>query len=135
MIKIISIAFGGALGSLARYYLSNSTLKNIIFLDVPIAVLLVNIFGSFVFGLFMGALENNIIVSENTKFFLTAGFLAAFTTFSTFAWESVVLFQNEMYLKLIAYFLKKMILTIQIFVKNAQKFLLKNLKTMILNLK
>ena len=112
MIKIISIAFGGALGSLARYYLSNSTLKNIIFLDMPIAVLLVNIFGSFVFGLFMGALENNIIVSENTKFFLTAGFLAAFTTFSTFAWESVVLFQNEMYLKLIAYCLASIILSI-----------------------
>jgi len=112
MIKIISIAFGGALGSLARYYLSNSTLKNIIFLDVPIAVLLVNIFGSFVFGLFMGALENNIIVSENTKFFLTAGFLAAFTTFSTFAWESVVLYQNEMYIKLIAYCLISIILSI-----------------------
>ena len=111
MIKIISIAFGGALGSLARYYLSNSALKNIIYFDLPIAVLLINIFGSFIFGLIMGALENNIIVSDNTKFFLTAGFLAAFTTFSTFAWESVVLFQNEMYIKLVVYCLASIILS------------------------
>lgn len=112
MIKIISIAFGGALGSLARYYLSNSTLKNIIFFDVPIGILLINIFGSFIFGLLMGVLENNMIVSDNTKFFLTTGFLAAFTTFSTFAWESVTLFQNEMYIKLIVYCLISIILSI-----------------------
>ena len=112
MIKIISIAFGGALGSLARYYLSNSALKNIVYFDVPIAVLLINIFGSFVFGLIMGAIENNILVSENIRFFLTAGFLAAFTTFSTFAWESVILLENEMYIKLVVYCLASIILSI-----------------------
>ena len=112
MIKIISIAFGGALGSLARYYLSNSALKNIVYFDVPIAFLLINIFGSFVFGLIMGAIENNILVSENIRFFLTAGFLAAFTTFSTFAWESVILLENEMYIKLVVYCLASIILSI-----------------------
>ena len=77
MIKIISIAFGGALGSLARYYLSNSALKNIIYFDLPIAVLLINIFGSFIFGLIMGAIENNVFVSENIKFFFNSWFFSS----------------------------------------------------------
>ncbi len=108
----MSIAFGGALGSLARYYLSNSTLKNIIYLDLPLAILSINILGSFVLGFTMGILENNIGISSNLKAFLTFGFLAAFTTFSTFAWESVILIQNEMYIKLVIYCLASIILSI-----------------------
>ena len=112
MIKIMSIAFGGALGSLVRYYLSNSTLKNIIFLDLPLAILIINIFGSFTFGFVMRILETNVYITNNLKVFLTFGFLSAFTTFSAFAWESVVLIQNEMYIKLVIYCLASIILSI-----------------------
>jgi len=112
MIKLFSIAIGGALGSIARYSLSNSALKNFIFFDIPLAILFVNIIGSFIFGILMGLIENNIIESSNIKMFLIAGFLAAFTTFSTFAWESVVLIQNQMYIKLVIYCLASIILSI-----------------------
>ena len=61
MLKLTLIAFGGALGSIGRYYLSNSALKNFIFFDIPVAILFVNILGSFFFGVFMGILQNNII--------------------------------------------------------------------------
>jgi len=112
MIKLLSIAVGGALGSIARYSLSNSILKNFIFFDIPLAILFVNIIGSFIFGILMGLIENNIIGSSNLKIFLIAGFLSAFTTFSTFAWESVVLIQNQMYIKLVIYCLASIILSI-----------------------
>ena len=108
----MSIAFGGALGSLVRYYLSNSTLKNIIFLDLPLAILIINILGSFTFGFVMRILETNVYITNNLKVFLTFGFLSAFTTFSAFAWESVVLIQNEMYIKLVIYCLASIILSI-----------------------
>jgi CrcB protein len=112
MVKLTLIALGGALGSIGRYYLSNSALKNFIFFDIPVAILFVNILGSFFFGVFMGILQNNIIISNNVKIFVITGFLAAFTTFSTFAWESVVLFENQMYLKLIIYCLASVLLSI-----------------------
>ena len=110
--KLLVIAFGGALGSLSRHYVSNSILKNFIYFDIPIAIITVNIAGSFIFGFFMGLVENNIIIADNTKIFIMTGFLAAFTTFSTFAWESVILFQNEMYMKLVIYCLVSIILSV-----------------------
>jgi|TARA_B100001059_G_scaffold196397_1_gene201358 CrcB protein len=111
MLQYILIAFGGSLGSLARYYLSNSLLKNFIFFDFPVAILAVNILGSFVFGIIMGIIENNLI-SENIKNFLLFGFLAAFTTFSTFAWEAITLIHSEMYIKLIMYCLLSVSLSV-----------------------
>ena len=60
----------------------------------------------------MGLIENNIIIADNTKIFIMTGFLAAFTTFSTFAWASVILFQNEMYMKLVIYCLVSIILSV-----------------------
>ena len=112
MIKILFIASGGALGSIARYYLANSSLKNLIFFDIPFAILAINIVGSFFFGIVMGFIESNYIVSENIKIFFISGFLAAFTTFSTFAWESIGLIQQEMYIKLVIYCIASIILSI-----------------------
>ena len=112
MLKFISIAIGGALGSLARYYLSNSTLKNFIYMEVPLAILIINIIGSFAFGILMGLVESNIVVSNNIKNFLIFGFIAAFTTFSTFAWEALTLIHNEMYMKMIVYCLISVALSI-----------------------
>jgi CrcB protein len=112
MLKLTLIAFGGALGSIGRYYLSSSFLKNFIIFDIPIAILFINILGSFFFGVFMGILQNNILISSNIKIFVVTGFLAAFTTFSTFAWESIILFENQMYLKLTIYCLASFLLSI-----------------------
>ena len=112
MLKIIFIASGGALGSLARYFVATGPLKNFIFFDIPVAIMSVNILGSFLFGIMLGLIQSNFIVSENIKIFILSGFLAAFTTFSTFAWESVSLIQQEMYIKLVIYCLASITLSI-----------------------
>ena len=112
MLKIFFIASGGALGSLARYFVAAGPLKNFIFFDIPVAIISVNILGSFLFGIMLGLIQSNFIVSENIKIFILSGFLAAFTTFSTFAWESVSLIQQEMYIKLVIYCLASITLSI-----------------------
>ena len=112
MLKIFFIASGGALGSLARYFVATGPLKNFIFFDIPVAIMSVNILGAFLFGIMLGLIQSNFIVSENIKIFILSGFLAAFTTFSTFAWESVSLIQQEMYIKLVIYCLASITLSI-----------------------
>ncbi len=92
MKNIVSIALGGSLGALARYYLSKliTDFSGGIF---PWGTLIVNVSGSLLIGFFYG-LADKIILPVELKAFITIGFIGAFTTFSTFALESVNLLRE-----------------------------------------
>lgn len=92
MIKYFILASGGAIGTLLRYALSGLTNKAVegIF---PWGTLAVNLTGSLVIGLLWGYFEiENLSLSMRN--FLFAGVLGGFTTFSTFALESLNLFRD-----------------------------------------
>ena len=55
----------------------------------------VNVVGSFFLGLIMFLSEYQGLFSEETRVFLTIGVLGAFTTLSTFSYESFRLFDNS----------------------------------------
>lgn len=85
---------GGALGSLSRYYVSGLSHK--IFPGMfPWGTMVVNALGALVIGLLWGLFEIKNI-SPNMRMFIFVGFLGGFTTFSTFALETMnLLKENE----------------------------------------
>ena len=84
--KIISVALGGAVGSVARYLINISPLAGV-FEKFPFPTFLINITGSFLIGVFMIVFADKFVVSENIRMAVIVGFLGAFTTFSTFEVE------------------------------------------------
>jgi CrcB protein len=97
LIKFLTIGIGGFVGALLRYGVSGwvySFSRN----DFPYGTLAVNIAGSFILGLIVG-LGEQYIMHPNLKLFLTIGVLGAFTTFSTFSYETIILLQLSSYLK------------------------------------
>ena len=87
---VLAIAFGGALGALGRHFVSVQ-IENWFGSSIPWATLVVNVIGSFLLGVLY---EAGTIMWQPTvelKAFLTIGLLGAFTTFSTFSMDVVVL--------------------------------------------
>lgn len=86
--RILALALGGALGTVCRYSVSVASTK-LFGAVVPAGTLLVNLSGCFLLGLAFGLGEARGISPGFRLFFMT-GFLGAYTTFSTFALESVL---------------------------------------------
>ncbi len=92
MIKIAYLALGGATGAILRYWISG--LPHKFYGGVfPWGTLIVNLAGSFLIGFFWGLLGRENI-STNVRSFLFIGLFGSFTTFSTFAFESLNLIRD-----------------------------------------
>lgn len=87
------VALGGALGSVARVGLSD-LIQRRWGGAFPAGTLAVNLAGSFVLGLIVEYALSSTAVSREARVLLTAGFCGGFTTFSTFALETVRLAQD-----------------------------------------
>ena len=86
------VTVGGAAGALARYWLSGWV--NAAFAGFfPLGTLVVNVLGSLLLGFGMQVMEA-FPVSAELRTMLTIGFLGAFTTFSTFSYETVALLRD-----------------------------------------
>lgn len=88
----LAVALGGALGALARWGAS-SWIQTRTGLQFPWGTLGVNLLGAFLLGTAYGVFEN-VQLPTASRSFLTLGFLGAFTTFSTFSYEAVLLLQR-----------------------------------------
>ncbi len=92
----IAIALGGAVGAAARYGATRMALKTL-GPNYPWGTLIVNAAGSFLMGIAVVFLAARAVDSAALRGFLTIGVLGAFTTFSTFSLDAVMLLQGRDY--------------------------------------
>lgn len=95
--RYLAVAAGGALGAMARYFLNNSVLARAA-APFPTATFIINVTGSFILGFFLTLVTERFSVSPYLRVAVAVGFVGAYTTFSTFEYETVVLVRERGYL-------------------------------------
>jgi fluoride exporter len=88
MQQLLLVGAGGCLGALARYgmhWLVHRWYPG----GFPLGTLLINVSGCFAAGCLMWAIEDARTLAPQTRLFWMIGVLGAFTTFSTFGYETV----------------------------------------------
>ena len=94
MQRILLLGFAGALGALARYGLA-LLVQRLNVTGFPWGTFVINMLGCLAFGFIWALAEERLFISGETRLILLTGFMGAFTTFSTFMFESSQLMRDS----------------------------------------
>ena len=92
-LSLLAIAIGGGLGSVARFVIYKE-MGNLLGSYLPYGTLTVNVAGALALGWFATIFLDRPEINSAIRLGLIVGFLGAFTTFSTFSYESLQLLLN-----------------------------------------
>jgi CrcB protein len=92
--KYLAVAVGSALGGMLRYYLGGSVLSRLAG-SFPLATFVINVTGSFIIGFFLTLVAERISLSQHLRLAIAVGFVGAYTTFSTFEYETLRLSEER----------------------------------------
>jgi len=95
--RFLMVAAGGALGSMARYWVGGWA-PRIFGQAFPYGTLIVNTVGSFLVAVIMSVGLRTTVISPNLRLFLTVGVMGGFTTYSSFNYETLALFQQRLWM-------------------------------------
>ena len=93
MINVLIIGIGGFLGAVTRYGMA-VWIGQRWGRSFPLGTFVINITGSFLIGLLMTLMTERIIENPQWRLLLIVGFLGAYTTFSTFEYETGALLKD-----------------------------------------
>jgi CrcB protein len=95
--SLAHIALGGILGTVARYALQGWVQTRAGATTFPLGTLTINLLGSLVLGFVIRYATGSTVISPETRGALTIGFCGAFTTMSTFSYETMTLLHDSQY--------------------------------------
>lgn len=93
MHQLVAIAIGGAVGAVLRFLVSTSV-HRVVGKDFPYGTLTVNVLGSLLMGFLFIMLVERQISSIELRSGILFGVLGAFTTFSSFSFETLALVES-----------------------------------------
>lgn len=97
MMGYLWVAIGGAIGAVSRYALSGWI--NDWFGPGPLAIFIVNVSGSFLIGFITAVTQDRFIIDPEVRLLMTVGVLGAYTTFSTWMYETLQLIESGEYVR------------------------------------
>jgi CrcB protein len=93
MKEFLLVGAGGFVGANARYWV-NALLAKHVSASLPWGTLAVNVTGSFVLGAFLAWTTERVLADPAYRFLVAIGFCGAYTTFSSYAFETVRLWEQ-----------------------------------------
>jgi fluoride exporter len=91
---VLWVGLGGFLGANARYLLGG-WIASRLGVGFPYGTYVINVSGSFILGFFLAFAQDRAWVAPSARLMFAVGFVGAYTTFSTFEYESIRLLQDE----------------------------------------
>ena len=107
--KYLLIALGGALGSIARYWIG-STISGRLGARFPYGTLVVNITACVIIGFSLTYLGRRADLSPAWRYLIPIGFVGAYSTFSTYEWETLSTMRSGAFLLALLYVVSSLVL-------------------------
>jgi CrcB protein len=101
--QALVISIGAILGANARWFISRFA-SRILGPVFPYGTLFINVTGSFVVGFFMIWTTERVLLDPRWRLLIVVGFCGAFTTFSSYAFETMAYFEQGQWLLLFTNF-------------------------------
>ena len=94
LLNLLFVGLGGFIGASLRYATGMFVGRFITDAQFPYGTFVVNMVGCLLIGFLAGLTDSRELLNDTSRAFVFTGMLGAFTTFSTFSYETMGLFQN-----------------------------------------
>ena len=101
MQTLLLISLGAILGANLRYFVAQYVAR-LIPSSFPFGTLIINIVGSFIVGFFVIWTTERVLVDPRWRLLVVVGFCGSFTTFSSYAFESMSYFEQGQWALMLA---------------------------------
>ena len=96
MIDVLWISLGAIVGANLRYFVSTWAM-NVLSPSLPLGTLIINTTGSFILGYFLVWTSERVLVDPHWRLLVAIGFCGAYTTFSSYSFETLKLIEGGHY--------------------------------------